>query len=95
MQVRGTDFLLGGNAEERERQFPLHSRSPHGGDGRIERKLKRFASRVLPEGGRNLSRVAHATLKRNLALINARPRKVLNFHSAQELLDFELSFCCT
>ena len=28
--------------------------------------------------GRNLSRVAPATLKRNLALINARPRKVLN-----------------
>ena len=27
--------------------------------------------------GRNLSRVAPATLKRNLALINARPRKVL------------------
>ena len=35
--------------------------------------------------GRNLSRVAPATLKRNLALINARPRKVLNFHSPQEL----------
>ena len=31
--------------------------------------------------GRNLSRVAPVTLKRNLALINARPRKVLNFHS--------------
>ena len=35
--------------------------------------------------GRNLSRVAPATLKRNLALINARPRKVLNFRSAQKL----------
>ena len=35
--------------------------------------------------GRNLSRVAPATLKRNLALINARPRKVLNFRSAQDL----------
>ena len=45
--------------------------------------------------GRNLSRVAPATLKRNLALINARPRKVLNFHSAQELWDFELTSCCT
>ena len=45
--------------------------------------------------GRNLSRVAPATLKRNLALINARPRKVLNFHSAQELWDFELNSCCT
>ena len=45
--------------------------------------------------GRNLSRVAPATLKRNLALINARPRKVLNFHSAQELWDIELNSCCT
>ena len=45
--------------------------------------------------GRNLSRVAPATLKRNLALINARPRKVLNFHSAQKLWDFELNSCCT
>ena len=45
--------------------------------------------------GRNLSRAAPATLKRNLALINARPRKVLNFHSAQKLWDFELNSCCT
>ena len=34
--------------------------------------------------GRNLSRVVPATLKRDLALLNARPRKVLNFHSAQD-----------
>ena len=34
--------------------------------------------------GRNISRVAPATLKRDLALLNARPRKVLNFHSAQD-----------
>ena len=45
--------------------------------------------------GRNLSRVAPAMLKRNLALINARPRKVLNFRSAQDLWVFELSYCCT
>ena len=45
--------------------------------------------------GRNLSRVSPKTLKKNLAFINARPRKVLNFHSAQELWDFELSKCCT
>ena len=45
--------------------------------------------------GRNLSRVAPATLKRNLALINARPRKVLNFHSPQELWAFELNSRCT
>ena len=40
--------------------------------------------------GRNLSRVSPDTLKRNLALINARPRKVLNFRSAQYLWDLEL-----
>ena len=45
--------------------------------------------------GRNLSRVAPATLKRNLALMNARPRKVLGFRSAQSLWDFELLNCCT
>ena len=45
--------------------------------------------------GRNLSRVAPATLKRNLALINARPRKVLNFHSALDLWDFVLYSCCS
>ena len=45
--------------------------------------------------GRNLSRVAPATLQRNLALINARPRKVLNFHSAQDLWHLELANCCT
>jgi IS30 family transposase len=45
--------------------------------------------------GRNLSRVAPATLKRNLALINARPRKVLGFHSAQSLWNSELLNCCT
>ena len=44
---------------------------------------------------RNLSRVAPATLKRNLALMNAGPRKVLNFRSAQDLWDFELASCCT
>lgn len=37
---------------------------------------------------------APSTLKRNLALINVRPRKVLNFHSARELWDSELNFCC-
>lgn len=46
-----------------------------------------------PEG-RNF-RISPATLKRDLALLNARPRKVLNFHSAQELWDFECNSCCT
>lgn len=45
--------------------------------------------------GRNLSRVAPATLKRNLALINARPRKVLGWSSAFDLWELELAKCCT
>lgn len=50
--------------------------------------------RELYPKGRNLSRVRPATLKRNLALLNARPRKVLNFLSPQFLWDLELLNCC-
>ena len=37
--------------------------------------------------GRNLSRVSPTTLKRNLALINARPKKVLGFQKPVDLFD--------
>jgi IS30 family transposase len=37
--------------------------------------------------GRNLSRVSPATLKKNLALINARPKKVLGFKKPVDLFD--------
>ena len=40
--------------------------------------------------GRTLSRVSPKTLLRNLALINARPRKILNFISAQDAWQREL-----
>ena len=39
--------------------------------------------------GRNLSRVSEVTLKKNLALINARPKKVLHYQTPQDL--FELN----
>ena len=48
--------------------------------------------------GRNLSRVSEKTLKKNLALMNARPRKVLGFKSPVELFECELqklAMCCT
>lgn len=45
--------------------------------------------------GRNLSRVSPATLKKNLALINARPKKVLNYISPSDLFDFFINSCCT
>ena len=45
--------------------------------------------------GRNLSRVSPATLKKNLALINARPKKGLHYHTPQDLFERNLSECCT
>ena len=45
--------------------------------------------------GRNLSRVSPATLKKNLALINAKPKKVLGFRKPVNLFDLFVSQCCT
>ena len=45
--------------------------------------------------GRNLSRVSPATLKKNLALINARPKKILGFQKPVDLFEFSLKKCCT
>ena len=44
--------------------------------------------------GRNLSRESPATLKKNLALINARPKKVLHFRTPQDLIQENLLKCC-
>lgn len=45
--------------------------------------------------GRNLSHVGEKGLKKNLALINARPKKVLNYRSPADLFELELKKCCT
>lgn len=45
--------------------------------------------------GRNLSRVSEKTLKKNLALINARPKKVLGFKKPADLFEENLAICCT
>ena len=45
--------------------------------------------------GRNLSRVSPTTLKKNLALINARPKKVLKFQKPVDLFELSLKKCCT
>lgn len=45
--------------------------------------------------GKNLSRVSPATLKKNLALINARPKKVLHYQKPQDLFELNLNLCCT
>ena len=45
--------------------------------------------------GRDLSRVSEKTLQKNLALINARPKKVLGFKKPVDLFNFFISNCCT
>jgi IS30 family transposase len=45
--------------------------------------------------GKNLERVSEKTLKKNLALINARPKKVLNFQKPIDLFNENLKKCCT
>lgn len=45
--------------------------------------------------GRNLSRVSEKTLEKNLALINARPKKVLGFKKPADLFVQNLANCCT
>ncbi len=45
--------------------------------------------------GRNLSRVSTKTLEKNLALINARPKKVLGFKKPADLFEQNLNDCCT
>lgn len=45
--------------------------------------------------GRDLSRVSEKTLEKNLALINARPKKVLKFKKPVDLFNEFLSMCCT
>ncbi len=44
--------------------------------------------------GRNLSRVSEKTLKKNLAFMNARPKKVLNFRKPVDLFEENLKKCC-
>ena len=45
--------------------------------------------------GRNLSSVSPATLKKNLALINTRPKKVLNYQKPLDLFEDSIKKCCT
>ncbi|MCQ2327724.1 MAG: IS30 family transposase [Bacteroidales bacterium] len=45
--------------------------------------------------GRNLSKVSEKTLKKNLELINSRPRKVLGYQTPASLFNYELNKCCT
>ena len=91
---RGTEFANWKNIEDRL-NCGLFFADPYCAWQRGTNDNSNGLLREFYPKGRNLSRVAPATLKRNLALINARPRKVLGFRSAQSLWDFELADCCT
>ena len=91
---RGAEFANWRNIEERL-HCAVYFADPYcAWQKGTNENLNGLLREIYPKG-RNLSRVAPATLKRNLALINARPRKVLNFHSAQELWVLELTSCCS
>lgn len=45
--------------------------------------------------GRNLSHVNSKTLQKNLALLNARPKKVLNYQKPVDLFELNLAKCCS
>ena len=91
---RGTEFANWRTIEQRL-GCKVYIADPYGARQKGTNEHTNGVLRAFYPKGRNLSRVAPATLKRNLALINARPRKVLNFRSAQDLWDFELASCCT
>ena len=91
---RGTEFANWKNIEDRL-NCDLFFADPYCAWQKGTNENSNGLLREFYPKGRNLSRVAPATLKRNLALINARPRKVLGFRSAQSLWDFELANCCT
>ena len=58
--------------------------------GKVNGLLREFYPK-----GHNLSRISPKTLKKNLALINARPKKILNFQKLQDLFELFLKKCCT
>ena len=91
---RGTEFANWANIERRL-NCDLYFADPYCAWQKGTNENSNGLLREVYPKGRNLSRVAQATLNKNLALINARPRKVLNFHSAQSLWNFELANCCT
>ena len=91
---RGTEFANWANIEKRL-GCDVYFTDPYCAWQKGSNENSNGLLREFYPKGRNLSRVSPAALKRNLALINARPRKVLGFHSAQDLWASELDKCCT
>jgi len=91
---RGTEFANWANIEKRL-NCDVYFADPYCAWQKGTNENSNGLLREFYPKGRNLSSVAPATLKRNLALINARPRKVLNWASALDLWELELNKCCT
>ena len=91
---RGSEFANWKNIEERL-HCDVYFADPYCAWQKGSNENSNGLLREFYPKGRNLSRVSPATLKRNLALLNARPRKVLNFRSPADLWELELLNCCT
>ena len=91
---RGSEFACWREIEK-ARQCDMYFADPYcawqkGTNENLNGLLREFYPK-----GRNLARVSPATLKKNLALINARPKKILQFRTPQDLFIENLKNCCT
>ncbi|MCM1043657.1 MAG: IS30 family transposase [Corallococcus sp.] len=91
---RGSEFA-NWREIERELQCNMYFADPYcawqkGTNENLNGLLREFYPK-----GRNLERVSPTILKKNLALINARPKKVLNYKKPVDLFNYFLSMCCT
>lgn len=76
---RGTEFANWANIEKRL-NCDVYSADPYCARQKGTNENSNALLREFCPNGRNFSKVSPKTLKRNLVLINARPRKVLGFH---------------
>ena len=91
---RGTEFANWKNIEN-ELNCEMYFADPYcawqkGTNENLNGLLREFYPK-----GRNLSRVSPTTLKKNLELINSRPKKILNYQKPADLFEYELKNCCT
>ena len=78
-------ILIGRNVSTISREIWLNKSFMKGTNENSNGLLREFYPK-----GRNLSHVGEKTLKKNLALINARPKKVLGYKAPADLFEQEL-----
>ena len=91
---RGSEFANWHQIEEKL-ECPVYFADPYcswqkGTNENLNGLLREFYPK-----GRNLSKVSEVTLKKNLAFINARPKKVLKYKKPVDLFNEFISMCCT